>query len=85
MTVTTFSELELDESLLDALGKKVSLARQLFRQPPFHLRSMAVMYSVLRRQAPVKRRHICCQCCSTCSTFRAKIRSTARFNSDADP
>lgn len=69
MTVTTFSELELDESLLEALGIKVSLARPPFRLPPFRLRSMAVMYSVLRRQAPVKRRRICCQRCSTCSIF----------------
>lgn len=44
MTVTTFSELELDESLLEALQIKVSLARPPFRLPPFRLRSMAVMY-----------------------------------------
>lgn len=67
MTVTTFSELELDESLLEALQIKVSLARPPFRLPPFRLRSITVMYSVLRRQAPVKRRRICCQRCSTCS------------------
>lgn len=72
MTVTTFSELELDESLLDALQEKVSLARPPFRLPPFRLHSKAVTYSVLRRQAPVKRRRICCQRCSTCSTFRVK-------------
>ena len=40
MTVTTFSELELDESLLEALQIKVSLARPPFRLPPFRLRSM---------------------------------------------
>lgn len=72
MTVTTFSELELDESLLEALRIKVSLARPPFRLPPFRLRSMAVMYSVLRRQAPVKRRRICCQRCSTCSISRVR-------------
>ncbi len=33
---------------------------------------MAVMYSVLRRQAPVKRRRICCQRCSTCSISRVR-------------
>lgn len=79
MTVTTFSELELDESLLDALQDKGSLARPPFRLPPFRLRSMAVMYSVLRRQAPVKRRHICCRRCSTCSTFRVKNRGRRAF------
>ena len=67
MTVTTFSELELDESLLEALQDKGFTRPTPFRLPPFRLRSMAVMYSVLRRQAPVKRRRICCQRCSTCS------------------
>lgn len=70
MTVTTFSELELDENLLEALGIKVSLARQPFRPPLFRLRSMAVTFSVQRRPAPVKRRRICCQRCSTCSISR---------------
>ena len=76
MTVTTFSELELDENLLEASGIKVSLARPPFRLPPFRLRSMAVTFSVLRRPAPVKRRRICCQRCSTCSISR--VRNPAR-------
>ena len=74
MTVTTFSELELDENLLEALRIKVSHARQPFRPPLFRLRLMAVIFSVLRRQAPVKLRHICCQRCSICLIFRARNR-----------
>ncbi len=68
MTVTTFSELELDESLLEALQDKGftrPTAIQAAAIPP--ALDATVMYSVLRRQAPVKRRRICCQRCSTCS------------------
>lgn len=72
MTVTTFSELELDENLLDALQIKVSHARQPFRPPLFRLRLMAVIFSVQPRPAPVKRRRISCQRCSICSIFRAR-------------
>lgn len=73
MTVTTFPNLNSTKACWMPSRIKVSLARPPFRLPPFRLRSMAVMYSVLRRQAPVKRRHICCRRCSTCSTFRVKI------------
>lgn len=79
MTVTTFSELELDENLLEALQIKVSLARQPFRPPLFRLRSMAVTFSVQRRPAPVKRRRICCQRCSTCSISRARNPARRAF------
>ena len=46
MTVTTFSELELDESLLEALQDKGFTRPTAIQAPPFRLRSMAVMYSV---------------------------------------
>lgn len=72
MTVTTFSELELDESLLEALQDKGFTRPTAIQAAAIRLRSMAVMYSVLRRQAPVKRRRICCQRCSTCSISRVR-------------
>lgn len=67
MTVTTFSELELDESLLEALQDKGftrPTAIQAAAIPPA-LDGRDVLGSA--RQAPVKRRRICCQRCSTCS------------------
>jgi hypothetical protein len=76
MTVTTFSELELDESLLDALQEKGFTRPTAIRPPPFRLRLMGVMFSVQRRPARVKRRRICCQRCSTCSISR--VRNPAR-------
>lgn len=45
MTVTTFSELELDESLLDALQEKGFTRPTAIQAAAIPLRSMAVMYS----------------------------------------
>lgn len=73
MTVTTFSELELDESLLEALQDKGftrPTAIQAAAIPPA-LDGRDVL-GFLRRQAPVKRRRICCQRCSTCSISRVR-------------
>ena len=60
MTVTTFSELELDESLLEALQDK-GFTR------PTAIQAAAIPPALDGRDAPVKRRRICCQRCSTCS------------------
>ncbi len=76
MTVTTFSELELDENLLEALQDKGftrPTAIQAAAIPPA-LDGRDI--SVQRRPAPVKRRRICCQRCSTCSISR--VRNPAR-------
>lgn len=83
MTVTTFPNLNSTKACWKPSRIKVSLARPPFRLPPFRLRSMAVMYSVLRRQAPVKRRRICCQRCSTCSISR--VRNPVRRVFDPHP
>lgn len=72
MTVTTFSELELDESLLNALESKGftrPTAIQAAAIPPA-LEGRDVLGSAptgTGRQQP-----ICCLCCSICSTFRVK-------------
>ena len=84
MTVTTFSELELDENLL-SLQIKVSLARQPFRPPLFRLRSMAVTSSVQRRPALVKRRRICCQRVRNRRFPRKKSGPPRILIHDADP
>lgn len=76
MTVTTFSELELDENLLEALQDKGFTRPTAIQAAAIRLRSMAVTFSVQRRPAPVKRRRICCQRCSTCSISR--VRNPAR-------
>ncbi len=73
MTVTTFSELELDENLLDALQDKGftrPTAIQAAAIPP--ALDGTVIFSVQPRPAPVKRRRISCQRCSICSIFRAR-------------
>lgn len=79
MTVTTFSELELDESLLDALQDK-GFTR------PTAIQAAAIPPALDGRDvlgsAPTgtgKRRHICCRRCSTCSTFRVKNRGRRAF------
>lgn len=72
MTVTTFSELELDESLLEALQDKGFTRPTAIQAAAIPPALDTVMYSVLRRQAPVKRRRICCQRCSTCSISRVR-------------
>lgn len=72
MTVTTFSELELDESLLEALQDKGFTRPTAIQAAAIPPALDGVMYSVLRRQAPVKRRRICCQRCSTCSISRVR-------------
>ena len=72
MTVTTFSELELDESLLEALQDKGFTRPTAIQAAAIPPALDPVMYSVLRRQAPVKRRRICCQRCSTCSISRVR-------------
>ena len=69
MTVTTFSELELDESLLEALQDKGFTRPTAIQAAAIRLRSMAVMYSVLRRQAPVK----------TAGVSAASVAAPARF------
>ena len=69
MTVTTFSELELDENLLDALQDK-GFTR------PTAIQAAAIPPALDGRDilgsAPVKRRRISCQRCSICSIFRAR-------------
>ncbi len=73
MTVTTFSELELDESLLDALRDKgFTIARPPFRQLPSRRRWRGATSSVRRQPAPAKPPPSCCPCCSTCWTFHVK-------------
>lgn len=85
MTVTTFSELELDESLLNALESKGftrPTAIQAAAIPPA-LEGRDVLGSAptgTGRQQPT-----CCLCCSICSTFRVKIRPAAHFDPDPDP
>lgn len=76
MTVTTFSELELDENLLEALQDKGftrPTAIQAAAIPPA-LDGRDILGSA--PTAPVKRRRICCQRCSTCSISR--VRNPAR-------
>ena len=69
MTVTTFSELELDESLLEALQDK-GFTR------PTAIQAAAIPPALDGRDVlgpePVKRRRICCQRCSTCSISRVR-------------
>ena len=86
MTVTTFFRtLNSTKTCWKRSRIKVSHARQPFRPPLFRLRLMAVIFSVLRRQAPVKLRHICCQRCSICLIFRARNRGRRDPYPDADP
>lgn len=79
MTVTTFSELELDESLLNALESKGftrPTAIQAAAIPPA-LEGRDVLGSAptgTGRQQP-----ICCLCCSTCSTFHEKNQAHRVF------
>ena len=77
MTVTTFSELELDESLLNALESKGftrPTAIQAAAIPPA-LEGRDVLGSAARgRQQPT-----CCLCCSICSIFRVKNQGRRAF------
>ena len=79
MTVTTFPNLNSMKAFWMPLQEKGFTRPTAIQAAAIRLRSMAVMYSVLRRQAPVKRRHICCQRCSTCSTSRARNLARRAF------
>lgn len=85
MTVTTFSELELDESLLNALESKGFTRPTAIQAAAIPPALEAAMCSVLRQPARGRQQPTCCLCCSICSTFRVKIRGAAHFDPDPDP
>ena len=81
MTVTTFSELELDESLLNAREQRLYTAIQ----RPFRLRLRGRDVLGSAPTGTGKQQPTCCLCCSTCSIFLVKIRPAAYFDPDAYP
>lgn len=72
MTVTTFSELELDESLLEALQEKGYTRPTAIQAAAIPPRWRAATFWVRHLPGPGKPLRIYYRRCSTCSIFHAK-------------
>lgn len=79
MTVTTFSELELDESLLQALQEKGFTRPTVIQAAAIPPALEGVTFWVRHLQGPGKPPRICYRRCSTSLIFR--VRNLARHAS----